>query len=108
MQQSLHRSFLLFATLVLANTLMAQAPTPFWTENFTNGLPSGWSTTDGSNQGVLWTWCADPLLGDNDPGCSQPWDDALNAQEPFNSATANTGFMVMDSDDPGGLPTPHA
>lgn len=105
MQQSLQRSFFLFAALMLANTLFAQ--TPFWSENFTNGLPSSWSTTDGSNQGVLWTWCADPLLGDSNPGCSEPWDDALNAQVPFNSATASTGFMVMDSDDPGGLPTPH-
>lgn len=107
MPQSLQRNFLMLSAIMLAVTLNAQLATPFWSENFTNGLPSGWSTSDASNQGVLWTWCADPLLGDSDPGCSQPWDDPLNAQEPFNSATASTGFMVLDSDDPGGLPTPH-
>lgn len=107
MQQILHRNLMVLAILMIAGLANAQAPTPFWSEDFTNGMPSGWTTTDGSNQGVLWTWCADPLLGDNDPGCSQPWDDALNGQQPFNSATANTGFMVLDSDDPGGLPTAH-
>lgn len=85
----------------------AQSPTPFWSENFTAGLPPGWNTTDASNQNVLWTWCPNPTLGDADPGCSQPWDDALNGQVAFKSATATTGFMVMDSDDPGGLPTDH-
>ncbi|MBN8680190.1 MAG: T9SS type A sorting domain-containing protein [Chitinophagales bacterium] len=107
MQQSLLKKVFFLAAILLSGALQAQLPVPFWSENFTNGLPSGWTTTDGSNQGVLWTWCADPILGDNDPGCSQPWDDALNGQQPFNATTASTGFMVMDSDDPGGLPTEH-
>jgi hypothetical protein len=88
-------------------TLHAQLPTPFWTEDFTDGIPSGWTTADASNQNVLWTWCANPFLGDDDPGCSQPWDDALNGQVPFNATTANTGFVVVDSDDPGGLSSDH-
>jgi hypothetical protein len=107
MQQFLRRNFLILAAILLTGALKAQLPTPFWSENFTNGQPAGWTTTDASNQNILWTWCADPLLGDGDPGCSQPFDDALNGQQPFNSATASTGFMVLDSDDPGGLPTPH-
>lgn len=88
-------------------TANAQLPVPFWAEDFTNGMPASWSTTDGSNQNILWTWCANPFLGDSDPGCSEPWDDALNGQSPFRAATANTGFMVLDSDDPGDLPANH-
>jgi len=87
--------------------LNAQLPVPFWAEDFTNGQPAGWTTTDGSNQNILWTWCSNPILGDGDPGCSEPWDDALNGQTPFRATTANTGFMVLDSDDPGQLAQNH-
>jgi len=91
--------------------LNAQLPTPFWTEDFTDGIPAGWTTTDASTNTepdkVYWTWCPNPFQGDDDPGCSQPWDDALNGQVPFRATTASTGFMVVDSDDPGDLPSSH-
>ena len=107
MQQPLLRSLFFGLSLLIMGTANAQLATPFWTENFTNGIPSGWTSADASNQDVIWTWCANPILGDDDPACSQPWDDATNSQVPFRATTANTGFMVVDSDDPGGLPNDH-
>ena len=97
---------LLCATLLLT-AAMASAQTPFWTEDFTNGIPAGWANTDESGQNVLWTWCANPALGDASPGCPEAWDDALNEQVPFQATTASTGFAVLDSDDGGELPNDH-
>lgn len=93
--------------LLAAGILNAQAPSPFWTQDFTDGIPANWTTTDGSNQNILWTWCANPLLGNSDPGCAPAFDDALNGQVPFNSSTAFTGYAVVDSDEPGNLSTNH-
>ncbi|MDO8367712.1 MAG: T9SS type A sorting domain-containing protein [Saprospiraceae bacterium] len=107
MRQPLHRSIVFTLAFFAMGILNAQLPTPFWTENFTAGIPAGWTSEDESNQNVLWTWCANPLLGDSDPGCSQPWDDALNGQVPFKATTAITGFAVLDSDDPGQLSISH-
>lgn len=99
---------LLFAfSFLTASALQAQLPVPFWSENFTNGFPAGWTTTDGSNQNVLWTWCPDPLLGNSNAGCAPLFDDALNGQVAFNATTASTGSMVVDSDEAGDLPANH-
>lgn len=107
MRQTFLRSFLLAFSFVAWGEAHAQIPIPFWTENFSDSIPAGWTIADASNQDVYWTWCANPFAGDDDPGCSQPWDDALNGQVPFRATTANTGFMVLDSDDPGDLPANH-
>ena len=93
------RSLLFTLSLLAAGVLNAQLAVPFWTENFTTGIPAGWGNDDASVHNVLWTWCSNPFLGDGDPGCSQPWDDALNGQVPFRATTANSGFVVVDSDD---------
>lgn len=99
---------LLFAfSFLTASALQAQLPVPFWSENFTNGLPTGWTTSDGSNQNVLWRWCPNPLLGNTNAGCAPIFDDAINGQVPFNAATASTGSMVVDSDQAGDLPANH-
>ena len=97
---------LLCATLLLTAGMLS-AQTPFWTENFTNGIPAGWGNTDASGQNVLWTWCANPALGDSSPGCPEIWDDALNGQVAFQATTANSGFAVLDSDDAGQLDVDH-
>lgn len=107
MQQLYSLSLAVLFTLLLSGQVLAQTPVPFWTEDFTNGFPAGWTTSDGAGQGVLWTWCPNPLQGDNDPGCSEPWDDPLNGQVPFKSSTATTGCMVCDSDDAGPKPVNH-
>jgi len=109
MRQPIQRSLLFTLSFLVMGILNAQLPTPFWTEDFTDGIPAGWATTDASTNTlkVYWTWCLNPFLGDSDPGCSQPWDDALNGQVPFRATTATTGFVVVDSDDPGDLPNNH-
>jgi hypothetical protein len=93
--------------LLLNSALMAQIPTPFWSENFTDGLPANWTTDDASGQGAVWTWCPNPLLGDGDPGCSEIWNTPANGQVPFRATTATTGSMVCDSDDYGELSQNH-
>lgn len=107
MQKSLHRSLIFSLSFFAIGLLNAQLPVPFWSENFTNGFPSGWTTTDGSGQNVLWTWCPDPALGNGNPGCAPLFDDALNGQVAFNSTTASTGSMVIDSDEAGNLSANH-
>jgi hypothetical protein len=105
-----NQSNILYSTaflLLLAVTSNAQLPVPFWSEDFTNGIPAGWTTADASGQNVLWTWCPEPTLGNTDPGCSPVWNDGINMQEPFNATTAYTGFVTVDSDQPGNLPQPH-
>lgn len=100
---------LVAATLLLfALQIQAQAPTPFWSEDFTDGIPSGWTSADASGQNIVWTWCPDPTLGNDDPGCSPIFNDGINLQEPFKATTASTGFATLDSDAPGSvLPMNH-
>jgi len=76
-------------------------------EDFSDGaIPFGWSTADLSGQDAVWTYCADPNSGQSN-GCPPLWDDALNDQGPFASTTADNGFMTLDSDLYGNLPTSH-
>lgn len=95
---------LLLALLMSIEVLPAQ--TPFWTQDFAGGFPAGWTTTDASNQNVLWTWCDNPGKGQMG-GCPPIFNDPLNQQEPFKASTATNGFMTLDSDKPGGLPANH-
>lgn len=94
-------------TLTLLAGLVANAQTPFWTEDFANGIPAGWTNEDASNQNAIWTWCNDPSSDDGDPGCPQIWNDNTNGQAPFQATTAENGFMTLDSDDYGELPSDH-
>ncbi|MBX2890418.1 MAG: T9SS type A sorting domain-containing protein [Saprospiraceae bacterium] len=106
----LNQSKLLFSVaflMLFALTSQSQVPTPFWSEDFTNGFPAGWTTTDASGQNILWTWCPDPLLGNSNAGCSPIFNDGINLQEPFKATTSSTGFMTLDSDEPLALPQNH-
>ena len=102
MKQLLTKSFL-FAFLLLGGMVMAQ--TPFWTQDFAGGIPAGWTNTDGSNQGALWTWCNNPASGQG--GCPSIFDDGLNQQVPFQATTAANGFVTLDSDEYGPFNTNH-
>ena len=103
MLQLLKHSLLLGLFTLTISVLSAQAPTPFWSENFTNGLPAGWVTTDGSNQNVLWTWCPNAAAGNGTAGCAGVY----SGQQPFQATTAGTGAMVVDSDEAGELNNSH-
>lgn len=88
----------LFATVaLLAVTQLAQAQV-FYTQDFSGGaIPAGWTTTDGSANGVLWEYCSGPAAGCVD----------LYGLTPFASTTAANGFVVLDSDAAGDLPSNH-
>ena len=83
----------LFCAVLLLTAGMATAQTPFYSENFTNGFPTGWTTTDTSSNGVLWEYCVGPSSA-----CVNLYGNA-----DFASTTAGGGFMVLDSDGAGEL-----
>ena len=87
-----------FATLtLLAVAQLAQAQV-FYTQNFSGGgIPSGWATTDGSGQNAFWEYCAGPSSA-----CVDMYNQPLYA-----STSVANGFMVMDSDAAGDLPSNH-
>lgn len=98
-----------FTLLLLLTAFLqgASAQTPFWSEDFANGIPNGWTNVDANNYGALWTWCSDPAAGSNEPGCPSIWNDAVNGQSPFAATTAANGFVTMDSDEVGQIPGNH-
>jgi hypothetical protein len=102
-----HAIYLLLLALFLGNTA-ALAQNVFFSQNFANGVPQGWTTTDASGQNVVWSWCNDPSAGRTSTnGCSPLFNDPINYQKPFASTTATNGFMTMDSDKPEELPKNH-
>ncbi|WP_395375141.1 hypothetical protein [Marinicella sp. W31] len=79
----------------------------YYSEDFGDGqIPPGWTTTDPSGNNALWTYCADPTTGQAN-GCPPLWDDGLNAQVAFAATTATNGFVTLDSDAIGNIPSPH-
>ncbi len=91
------RNVILIATLFFCFkiNLVAQV---FWTEDFSNRIPSDWSVKDLSEQGAIWTWCRNPGAH-NDATCPILFDPNINLQTPFNSSTATNGFAVLNSDE---------
>lgn len=96
--KQLHTRLLTLGFVLVGGLLSAQSFQPFWSENFTNNIPAGWTNTDASNQNVTWKWCAN-----NSSGCSP----VFSGEEPFQSATAETGYVHVNSDAAGQLPQSH-
>ncbi|MBK8967648.1 MAG: T9SS type A sorting domain-containing protein [Saprospiraceae bacterium] len=96
MKQLLTKSLLLLAFLLCG--VATQAQNIFWSEDFTNGIPTGWTNVDASGQGVIWEWCAN-----TDPGCAP----VFTGEEAFKATTAETGFVHLNSDAPGQLANNH-
>jgi hypothetical protein len=71
-------------------------------EDFANGISAEWTNEDPSGNDAIWTWCNDPASGQGD-GCPAIWDDQINQQMPFASATATNGFITVDSDGAGNI-----
>lgn len=92
--------------LALATFEVLSAQTPFWSEDFANGFPTGWTNEDPSGNNALWTWCANPETGQSN-GCPAIFNDAVNNQVPFAATTATNGFLTMDSDKIGNLSSNH-
>lgn len=68
---------------------------PFYSEDFSGGLPSGWTVTDNAGNGVLWHYTTTGIFNVG----STPGLDTLNS---FGTSAAN-GYMIFDSDSAGGL-----
>lgn len=93
MKQLLTKSLPLLAFLLCG--MSAQAQNIFWSENFTGGIPAGWTNVDASGQGFAWEYCAN-----TDPGCAP----VFTGEQAFQATTASTGFVHVNSD--GGLSGP--
>jgi Secretion system C-terminal sorting domain len=100
------QKLLLYLCLLISTSLTAQF-VPFWSEDFANGIPTTWNTTDGSGQNALWTWCSNHNQEGNEAGCPVIWDSSSNGQTAFDATTADNGFAVVDSDEYGELPQDH-
>lgn len=102
MKQFFTRMLPVFA-LLTGGLVNAQAPA-FWSEDFDGGIPAGWTNVDASTNAkkILWTWCNQPAAGNSVAGCPP-----LYGQDPFASSTATNGFVTLDSDEGGQLPSPH-
>ena len=84
--------------------LCAQTVMPFWTEDFSGAqIPMGWTNEDASGNDALWEYCSTEesclvsILNEN----GQLYETA------FQAITANNGFVWMNSDTLGNLPSPH-
>lgn len=77
----------------LPNSINAQV---FWSEDFSNGIPSDWGNVDLLDNDGEWTWCDDPtaVAGGGCPGITI-------GQMVFGSTTAETGFVTVASDEIG-------
>ncbi|MCB0531134.1 MAG: T9SS type A sorting domain-containing protein [Lewinellaceae bacterium] len=93
MKQLLTKSLPLLAFLLCG--MSAQAQNVFWSEDFTGGIPAGWTNVDASGQGFVWEYCAN-----TDPGCAP----VFTGEQAFQATTASTGFVHVNSD--GGLSGP--
>ena len=66
----------------------------FWSEDFSNGIPSDWTNEDLSGLGLLWTYCADTTAYGTieNQGCPFDFTDCDNRQSHFKSNTPENGF----------------
>jgi len=85
--------------LVAAAALQSYGQTPFYTEDFSNGIPAGWTNVDGTSipsQTVI-------FQHSTDPAAVAPAALGYVPSSTFNSATASNGFVWANSD--RGLPS---
>ena len=95
---------LILSTLMVVSLTNAQT---FWNEDFdTEDNFFNWENEDQSGNGALWTWCEGTAVGPNEL-CPSVWDGGTNLQVPFAATTSENGFVTMDSDEVGSLPSNH-
>ena len=75
-----------------ANTNQINA-VPFYTEDFSSGLPAGWNIVDNSSNGVNWRWTT------TGASSASAGLDTLNSV----GTSAANGYMIFDSDSAGGV-----
>ena len=55
------KKFLLMFFALFAMAFFAKAQTPIFTENFDNGMPSGWTQIDANNDNLMWEHSSSPV-----------------------------------------------
>ena len=90
---TLYRSIVLLLLIgFVSQNAFAQV---FWSEDFTNGIPSDWDNVDLLDNNGEWTWCDNPTqVGGGCPGITV-------GQMAFGATTASTGFITVASDEIG-------
>ena len=99
-----------------SNKFAVPASLPFWSEDFTNGIPTTWE-----NSTVPWVYRGTSTFPNNSVGGQGAYSGISNSpstNDPISSPTANNGFLIFDSDyydnngvagafGSGSYPTPH-
>ncbi len=70
--------------------LNAEKSAPFWSEDFSNGIPTTWT-----NSTVPWVYRGASTIPNNTVGSQGAY---ASSGDPVASATANNGFIIFDSD----------
>ncbi len=89
---------LLMACAAIFAINVASAQTVFWNEDFSSvsDLPTGWTSEAANGTAAVWGWCDDPSA--TNP-CILNWSTYSNQHDMnFSAATADNGFVYMDSD----------
>jgi hypothetical protein len=85
-----------------------ESSTVFWSEDFANGIPTGWSQ-NGSSANALWEYRGPGSAPSNSVGSIGQFsgkDNTPPTNDPLASSTTSNGFVIFDSDflDNAGLP----
>lgn len=91
-----------FSMLLISSLAMAQAP--FYAEDFAGGIPADWSNEDVSGNMADWLYCSDPSTCA--PGTFVN-SDGEQLFGNFGAATADNGYVYIDSDAIGELDSAH-
>ena len=67
-----------------------KSATPFWTENFSNGIPATWT-----NSTAPWVYRGSTTTPNQNTGSQGAYS---GNGAPISSATPNNGFIIFDSD----------
>jgi hypothetical protein len=81
------------------HTPQAESSVTFWSEDFANGIPTGWSQ-NGSPGTALWEWrgTGTPSNAVGSRGAFAGGMVSGNQGAPLNSSTTANGFVIFDSD----------
>jgi hypothetical protein len=90
--------YFLFIFLYILN-ISSLSSQVFWSEDFSNGIPSEWEIEEVSNYGITWTYCPDTTSYSTGPDntCPHNFDECENGngnQKHFQSDTPTNGYAT--------------
>lgn len=80
---------LIYSFLLINGFLLANPPATFWSEDFSNGLPPGWTTDDLTGNEIVWEHCTNFL------SCPPNGEIELIPNEWFRSESFEDGFPYL-------------